>query len=120
MRRCERERLARKAAYQAERPLVLPMGEPHNCFMNSIMAVVKYPARLKYCEGFYILPIPEVDKDYVVFQHHAWVVDKVTGQRHELTIRQLVPDCKYVGKVFDLSDHPKPANEYHLKTGQRE
>jgi len=21
---------------------------------------------------------------------------------------------------FDLSDHPKPANEYHLKTGQRE
>jgi len=22
--------------------------------------------------------------------------------------------------LFPLSDHPKPANEYHLKTGQRE
>jgi hypothetical protein len=24
------------------------------------------------------------------------------------------------GMDYTLSDHPKPANEYHLKTGQRE
>ncbi len=26
----------------------------------------------------------------------------------------------YRNFAYSLSDHPKPANEYHLKTGQRE
>jgi hypothetical protein len=30
----------------------------------------------------------------------------------------MVPE--YVAKEWRLSDHPKPASDYHLKTGQRE
>jgi hypothetical protein len=32
------------------------------------------------------------------------------------------PPCRFLWHVHPspLSDHPKPANEYHLKTGQRE
>jgi hypothetical protein len=35
-------------------------------------------------------------------------------------LKKLIKDNKIQANITALSDHPKPANEYHLKTGQRE
>jgi hypothetical protein len=34
--------------------LVLPMGEPGNCFENAMALVIAHPKRLRYVEGFYL------------------------------------------------------------------
>jgi hypothetical protein len=87
------------SAYK-QRELTLPMGEPHQCFKNATAAVLKYPNRLLYVEGF-IGPGPK-DSDYMVpgyaFFHHAWCVDKVTGKRHEVS--PIGDDHIYIGKEF--------------------
>lgn len=42
-------------------------------------------------EGFHI--------DEYHLTHHAWVVEKLTGTRHELSFRDH-PNCVYIGKEF--------------------
>jgi hypothetical protein len=80
--------------------LTPPMGEPHCCFKNAMTAVLKYPNRLLYVEGF-IGPGPK-DSDYMVpgyaFIHHAWVKDKITGKRHEVSPIGDPEGAVYIGK----------------------
>jgi hypothetical protein len=110
--RVERARSARHAAQKQKRALALlglAMGKPNCCFENSTHAVWAHPDRLRFVEGFYI------HNDFLC--HHAWVIDKLTGTRHELTIRNQDPDAVYIGKEFtraelkdpygDLIEHPK-------------
>jgi len=100
MRRNERERLARCKAYKQEQALrsALRMGEPNRCFKNSMTAVFACPERLRYVEGFVIHECECGCRS--PFIHHAWVVDNVTGQRHEVTPHHENND-KYVGKEFE-------------------
>lgn len=84
-----------QASQEAE-SLVLPMGEPGMCFQNSIALVLANPKRLLYVQGFYICE----DGNGTQFINHAWVKDMVTGERHEVTIRDVEPDARYVGKEF--------------------
>ncbi|HEX9112477.1 MAG TPA: hypothetical protein VF845_13435, partial [Terriglobales bacterium] len=50
------------------------------------------------------------------------VTEKVEETNQQDEISEVSPTRslgRFLG-VLSLSDHPKPANEYHLKTGQRE
>jgi len=38
----------------------------------------------------------------------------------QLSIEEMMLLASFIFREVNLSDHPKPANEYHLKTGQRE
>ena len=89
----EREQQARGAENQATEPLKLPMGEPNRCFYNATCAVWAHPDRLVYVEGFYI--------NEFHITHHAWVLDKLTGTRHELSFQHRDPHLDvYIGKEF--------------------
>jgi hypothetical protein len=68
----ERERQSRRAGYQSTKRLKLAMGAPNRCFYNATSAV---------------------------WTHHAWVLDKLTGTRHELSFREDPRDV-YIGKEF--------------------
>jgi hypothetical protein len=87
----ERERQERGAENQAIEPLTLAMGEPNRCFYNAARAVWAHPDRLVYVEGFYM-------NEYHL-THHAWVLDKLTGTRHELSFGD-DPNDVYIGKEF--------------------
>lgn len=78
--------------YPATEPLKLAMGEPNRCFYNATCALWAHPNRLVYVEGFYI-------NEYH-FTHHAWVLDKLTGTRHELSFQDRDPHDVYIGKEF--------------------
>jgi hypothetical protein len=81
------------AGVEAAKPLKLAMGEPNRCFYNATRAVWAHPDRLVYVEGFYI-------NEYHL-THHAWVLDKLTGTRHELSFQHPDPHHDvYVGKEF--------------------
>jgi hypothetical protein len=115
----EGERQTRRAGNQATKPLKLPMGEPNRCFYNATRAVWTHPDRLVYVEGFYI-------NEYHL-THHAWVLDKLTGTRHELSFGD-DPRHVYIGKEFtkdemiDLSDEllEGPENWINLLTLQEQ
>jgi hypothetical protein len=109
MRRNERERVARRKAYKQEQALkiALKLGELNGCFKNSTKAVFACPDRLKYVEGF-VVGTCSCCGGYTYLTHHAWVVDKVTGKRHELTIRNPDPDDKYIGKEFERDELTDP------------
>src|SRR5262249_47271283 len=80
--------------------LVLPMGLPHRCHDNAMRAVYQRPQRLKYCEGF---EVGEYDCDcgcrLTRFNHHAQVLDTVTGRLHEVTPGHNNTD-KYIYRSF--------------------
>jgi hypothetical protein len=78
-----------EAAKQAAKPLNLAMGEPNRCFYNATRAVGEHPDRLVYVEGFYV-------NEYHI-THHASVLDKLTGARHELSFRERPHDV-FIGK----------------------
>src|SRR5438034_8311256 len=86
----ERERQERGAGYQATEPLKLAMGEPNRCFYNATCAVWAHPDRLVYVERFYI--------DEYHITHHAWVLDKLTCTRHELSFQDGDPHDVYIGR----------------------
>jgi hypothetical protein len=89
----ECERRERGAGNQAIESLTLPMGEPNRCFYNATRAVWAHPDRLVYVEGFYI-------NEYHL-THHAWVLDKLTGTRHELSFQHHDSHYDvYIGKEF--------------------
>jgi hypothetical protein len=78
------------------RELMLPKGRPHCCFENAMTLVLANPKRLTYVEGFYIYG----SILGVTFIHHGWVVNKLTGTRHEVTMGDVHPDAVYIGKAF--------------------
>jgi hypothetical protein len=85
----------RAAKHDADRlKKALVMGKPNSCFENATRAVLKFPERLLYVEGFVL----SADKDS--FTHHAWVKDKLTGGRHEITPSINEADHVYIGKEF--------------------
>jgi hypothetical protein len=104
-----KSRASEIAVLKAEQPEILRdalrMGEPHQCFYNSMKAVFACPERLQYVEGFVI---SEYECRSIHFIDHGWVVDKVTGQRHELTLGRNTADDKYVGKEFEKDDLTDP------------
>jgi hypothetical protein len=87
--------------------LKLKMGRPNGCYENAMRAVWQMPERLKYCEGFEIeemtlYPRPHnqgTPFPYVRFNHHARVLDTVTGRLHEVTPHHS-GDEKYVYRTF--------------------
>lgn len=87
---CERQ--SRRAGNQATNLLKLAMGEPNRCFYNATRAVWAHPDRLVYVEGFYI-------NEYHLTPH-AWVLDKLTITRHELSFRDQDPNAVYIGQAF--------------------
>ena len=72
-----KRRASEIAVLKAEQPEILRdalrMGEPHQCFYNSMKAVFACPERLKYVEGFVI---NECECCGTCFIHHGWVVNK--------------------------------------------
>jgi hypothetical protein len=61
---------------------------------------------LSYDEGFL------VNKNQ--FTHHAWVLNRISGTHHELTLRDLDPDARYLGQAFakdELRVFGKPMSE---------
>jgi hypothetical protein len=104
----EREQQARRTANQMTKPLKLAMGEPNRCLYNATRAVWAHPDRLVYVEGFYV-------NEYHLTQH-AWVLDKLTGTRHELSFQH---HDVYVGKEF-TQDEMIDRNEELFDGGPRE
>ena len=78
--------------------LGLEMGQPNHCFANATACVWLRPDRLKYVEGFVIHRCGCCQD--MNFIHHAWVVDKLTGTRLEITITNPVFDAVYLGREF--------------------
>jgi hypothetical protein len=97
-----KRRASEIAVLKAEQPEILwdalRLGAPNKCFYNSMKAVWKLPQRLKYVEGFEIAESEHEGVRYARFNHHARVLDTVTGVIHEVTPRH--EDCKYVYKEY--------------------
>lgn len=70
-------------------------GRPNSCFENSVTAVWHVQERLKYAEGFEITEYNGLTR----FNHHAQVLDSVTGKLHEVTPGH-DGECKYVYQSF--------------------
>jgi hypothetical protein len=94
----KQRRAAKHDAARLKKALV--MGLPQECFKNAMTAVLKFPERLLYVEGF-IIPKDCTTEPGYTFIHHAWVKDKITGERHELTPSVEDPENEvYIGKEF--------------------
>jgi hypothetical protein len=87
--------------------LKLKMGRPNGCYENAMRHVFAMPKRLRYVEGFEIEEVTLYPRPhnqgtpfpYVRFNHHAQVLDTVTGRLHEVTPHHS-GDEKYVYRTF--------------------
>jgi hypothetical protein len=77
--------------------LKLKMGQPNQCYENAMRHVFAMPKRLKYVEGF---EITEYDDGVTTFNHHAQVLDTVTGKIHEVTPGHDIEEAVYVYRSF--------------------
>jgi hypothetical protein len=82
----------------------IKLGAPKECFMNATKLMMDDPSKYEYTEGYMVsarVPFPV---------HHAWVVDKATGEVVDPTLGW-VPGAGYFGIRISTKDVYKSMSE---------
>lgn len=85
----------------------LKLMRPQECFTNCyrMLRRQRYRDRLLYAEGYCVLYFGGAFKKSGWVERHAWLVDKKTGERHEVTYPpEMCKRAEYFGKEFTFAE----------------